>query len=77
MRTVSATDANRNFSGLLRVVASGESVLIVSRGTPVAKISPVGAKNAAMVAKETLLSRLSGQKATGGRDWTRNELYRD
>jgi len=76
MRTVTATDANRNFSGLLRDVASGESILIVSRGTAVAKISPVDAKNAAMAAKETLLSRLSEQKATGQRDWTRNELYR-
>ena len=75
MRTVSATDANRNFSGLLRDVASGESVLIVSRGTPVAKISPVEAKNAAIAAREALLSRLSGQQATGRRDWTRNELY--
>ena len=75
MRTVTATDANRNFSGLLRDVASGESILIVSRGAPVAKISPVDAKTAAMGAKEALLSRLSGQKATGRRGWTRNELY--
>ena len=78
MRTVTASDANRNFSGLLRDVASGESILIVSRGTPVAKISPVDAKNAAVAAKETLLSRLSEQKAAGGRrGWTRNELYRN
>jgi len=77
MRTVTATDANRNFSGLLRDVASGESILIVSRGAPVAKISPVDVKNTAMAAKEALLSRLSGQQATGRRDWTRNELYRD
>jgi len=77
MRTVTATDANRNFSGLLRDVAAGESILIVSRGTPVAKMSPVDAKNAAMAAKEILLSRLSGQKAVGRRDWTRDELYGD
>ena len=59
MRTITATDANRNFSRLLRDVASGESILIVSRGSPVAKISPVDAKNTAMAAKEALLSRLS------------------
>jgi len=75
MRTVTATDANRNFSGLLRDVASGESILIVSRGTPVATMIPVDAKHAVTAAKETLLSRLAGQKATGERDWTRNELY--
>ena len=75
MRTVTATDANRNFSGLLRDVASGESILIVSRGSPVAKISPVDAKGAALAAKETLLSRLSEQTALGQRGWTRNELY--
>lgn len=75
MRTVTASDANRNFSGLLRDVASGESVLIVSRGTPVAKISPVDAKNGRMAAKDSLLLRLSGQNATGLRTWTRDELY--
>jgi len=75
MRTVTATDANRNFSGLLRDVASGESILIVSRGAPVAEISPVDVKKTATAAKETLLSRLSRQKAAGRRDWTRNALY--
>ena len=77
MRTITASDANRNFSGLLRDVASGESILIVSRGTPVAKISPVDAKTEGTAAKESLLLRLSGQKASGRRDWTRTELYNE
>ena len=75
MRTITASDANRNFSGLLRDVASGESVLIVSRGTPVAKISPVDINGSRAVAKESLLCRLSGQNPTGQRDWSRNDLY--
>jgi len=75
MRTVTASDANRNFSGLLRDVAYGESILIVSRGTPVARISPVDVKAGRTAAKESLLLRLSGQNASGQRDWTRNELY--
>ena len=75
MRTVTASDANRNFSGLLRDVASGESIIIVSRGTPVAKISPVDEKAGRTAAKDSLLSRLAGQKASGQRDWTRDELY--
>ena len=75
MRTITASDANRNFSGLLRDVASGESILIVSRGTPVAKISPVEVKTGMLAAKESLLLRLSGQKASGRRNWIRNDLY--
>lgn len=75
MRTITASDANRNFSGLLRDVASGESVLIVSRGTPVAKISPVENRGSRTAAKESLLLRLTGEKLTGHRDWTRNDLY--
>jgi prevent-host-death family protein len=75
VRTITASDANRNFSSLLRDVASGESIIIVSRGTPVAKISPVDAKTGAATAKKSLLLRLSCQKATGQRGWTRNELY--
>ena len=75
MRTITASDANRNFSGLLRDVASGESLLIVSRGTPVAKISPVDVKGSRTAAKESLLTRLAGQNATGQRGWTRNDLY--
>jgi len=77
MRTITASDANRNFSGLLRDVTAGESILIVSRGTPVAKISPVDTKTGAIVAKKSLLLRLSGQHATGRRDWTRSELYNE
>ena len=77
MRTITASDANRNFSGLLREVVSGESVLIVSRGTPVARISPVTVSASRLAAKESLLLRLSGQSAAGGRDWTRNDLYNE
>ena len=75
MRTITASDANRNFSGLLRDVAAGESILIVSRGKPVAKISPADADTGSMAAKESLILRLSGQKLTEQRDWTRGELY--
>ena len=75
MRTVTASDANRNFSGLLRAVVSGEHITIVSRGTPVATISPVAKKTGGMAAKASLLARLAGQKATGRRCWTRDELY--
>ncbi|MDR2124009.1 MAG: type II toxin-antitoxin system prevent-host-death family antitoxin [Desulfovibrio sp.] len=77
MRTVTASEASRNFSGLLREIADGESVLVVYRGTPVATMNPVRGKKNRQAGKNTLLSRLEKQKAEGRRDWTRDALYRD
>lgn len=36
--TVSAADANRRFSELLRTVKKGGSIIVTSHGKPVAKI---------------------------------------
>jgi prevent-host-death family protein len=77
MRTVTATDANRNFSSLLREIAAGESLLIVSRGTPVARMIPVGTESVRQSGRHALLRRLESQTASGRRNWTRDELYRD
>jgi prevent-host-death family protein len=78
MKTITASNANRGFSNLLREVSKGEEIMITSRGTPVAKVisvkSTVLQKNAM---KKLLLSRLKTQIATGSRNWTRNELYDD
>ena len=78
MKTITASNANRNFSSLLREVSKGEEITITSRGTPVAKVisiqSTARQKNAM---KNLLLSRLKTQVATGSRNWTRNELYDD
>jgi prevent-host-death family protein len=74
---VSAADANREFSKLLRRVKEGDSVVITSHGSPVARIVPIEAgdrvRNAARAA---LLARLRDQPVDapiGG--WTRDELY--
>lgn len=76
MKTVSAADANRQFSSVLREVAHGETVTVTSRGKPVATISPARAANAQRnAAKKVLLVRLNKQPMTGARNWTRNELY--
>ncbi len=40
-KAVSAADANRRFSELLRTVKKGRSVIVTSHGKPVAKITPV------------------------------------
>jgi prevent-host-death family protein len=39
-KAVSAAEANRRFSELLRTVKAGRSVVVTSHGKPVAKISP-------------------------------------
>ncbi|MBU3694047.1 MAG: type II toxin-antitoxin system Phd/YefM family antitoxin [Rhodocyclaceae bacterium] len=79
MSTVSAADANRHFSRLLREVAAGEPVTIVSRGKPVAvMVSPefVTTRGRA-TARDALLQRLRQQQPAGARDWVREDLYRD
>ena len=76
MKTITAADANRKFSGLLREVRKGEEITILSRGKPVAKITAVSSRALQKNTMKTrLLSRLKGQKATGARNWTRDELY--
>ena len=78
MKTITAANANRGFSNLLREVRKGEEITILSRGTPVAKITSVNSaalqKNAM---KNLLLSRLKDQDVIGSRNWTRDELYDD
>jgi prevent-host-death family protein len=78
MKTVTASDANREFSNLLKEVRRGEEITILSRGTPVAKITSVSSDTLQKKAmKGLLLSRLKSQNVTGTRNWTRDELYRD
>lgn len=76
MKTISAGDANRHFSSLLRDVATGEVVTVLSRGKPVATIAPARSGNGEReAAKLNLLTRLRQQITSGSRNWTRNELY--
>lgn len=76
MRQVSAADANREFSRILREVRQGETFTVTSRGEPVAVIAPVGElqRPGQAAAKDELLARLRSQSAVGA-TWTRNELY--
>ncbi len=76
MKTISATDANRFFSSLLRVVATGEVVTVMSRGKPVAVISAALLEDAFKLhAHHRLVERLKSQLPNGDRNWTRDELY--
>lgn len=79
MHTVSAAEANRQFSSLLRQVSQGETVTVLSHGRPVATISPAteggdGGRDRAH-ARARLLARLDAEAATGERNWTRDEFY--
>lgn len=78
MKTISASQANRRFSNLLREVAEGEAITIVSRGKSVATIIPARPDHAERQrARQRLLQRLRQQPASGARNWTRQELYED
>jgi len=75
-KTVSAADANRRFSELLRTVKKGQSVVVTSHGKPVAKISPVVEDDlAAEGARSALFTRLRRERAVNAGRWTRDELY--
>jgi len=77
-KAVSAADANRRFSELLRTVKKGQSVIVTSHGKPVAKITPVAEdEREAEGARSVLFARLRKERAVNAGRWTRDELYDD
>jgi prevent-host-death family protein len=74
--TVSAADANRRFSLILRGVREGHSYVVTSHGRPVARIVPAdkheGVGSSARVA---LLLRLKSQPVVHAGRCARDELY--
>jgi prevent-host-death family protein len=77
-KTISAADANRRFSELLRTVKKGQSVVVTSHGKPVAKISPIVEDNRAVEgARSVLFARLRRERVVNAGHWTRDELYDD
>jgi prevent-host-death family protein len=77
-KAVSAADANRRFSELLRTVKKGRSVVVTSHGKPVAKILPVVEDDlAADGARSVLFTRLRRERVVNAGRWTRDELYDD
>ena len=77
MKSISAADANRHFSALLREVARGARITVTSPGKPVATIAAIEdvARPEREAAKRVLLSRLRRAGATGARNWSREDLY--
>lgn len=74
-KAISAADANRKFSQLLREVREGRSYVVTSHGRPVARISPISENGEAAHAREVLLKRLRSQAVTDVGAWKREDLY--
>jgi prevent-host-death family protein len=76
---ISAADANRHFSSLLRRVRDGRSVVVTSHGKPVARLVPISEHDdrTTQSARTALLSRLRDQPVVDIGRWNREELYQD
>ncbi len=83
MRTVSAREANQQFSKMLEEAVGGEEITITRRGVAVAKLVPVPREDAAAAAererrKEEALAFFSRGIDIGEPvPWTRDEIYLD
>jgi prevent-host-death family protein len=75
-KLVSAADASRNFSKLLRTVREGKSYLVTSHGKAVAKIVPADKdERVSQRARAALLKRLRSEPVASIGSWKRDELY--
>lgn len=81
-RVVTASEANQNFSRLLRDASNGETITITQRGKPVARLMPnVNDDAAALERQAASVDRFLAAAMTWPRrtvvGWTRDELYDD
>ncbi len=78
MKTVSARDANQQFSKLLAEVADGAEVIITRRGKPVARLVPAGQSALTADRKRAIARMMRHLKKglrLGGRRFTRDEMH--
>jgi prevent-host-death family protein len=76
--TISAAEANRAFSRILRDVQAGRAYVVTVHGRAVARIVPMSGEEAAReAARDALLARLRAQPAHDAGLWRRNDLYDD
>ncbi|HEY8669300.1 MAG TPA: type II toxin-antitoxin system prevent-host-death family antitoxin [Terriglobales bacterium] len=73
-KAISAAEANRKFSQVLREVREGSSYVVTSHGKPVARIAPVHDARSE-TSKQALLRRLRAQPIRNIGRWHRDELY--
>jgi prevent-host-death family protein len=75
-KAISAADANRNFSQVLRDVREGRSYVVTSHGRPVARIAPIKDGHATSGnARASLMGRLRSERVKKVGRWKRDELY--
>ena len=75
---ISAAEANRAFSRILRDVQAGRAYVVTVHGRAVARIAPLSGEDAARaVARDLLLTRLRAQPAQEAGPWRRDDLYDD
>jgi prevent-host-death family protein len=73
---ISAADANRSFSRVLREVRDGRAFTVTSHGRPIAKIVPIGADyTVTSAARAALFARLRSAPVQRVERWTRDDLY--
>ena len=76
---VSASEANRGFSKILRMVRDGAEVRVTSHGRTVARIVPPddgeAERERRRAGMEKLIKRLESQPMIVVGPWTREELY--
>lgn len=79
VRRVSAAQANREFSKLMKLVEGGEEVVVTSRGKPKIKLIPAAdADDEAMrrhLAFDALMKRLASQPVLNLPRLTRDDFY--
>lgn len=77
-KPVSAADANRKFSKLLRAVREGQTYVVTSHGRAVARIVPVE-KDGGITrgTRAALLKRLRSEPVVTIGRWSRDQLYED
>jgi prevent-host-death family protein len=74
-KSISAAEANRKFSQVLREVREGRSYVVTSHGRPVARITPIVVDHSAEAARAALLRRLQSEPVIEIGRWKRDELY--
>ena len=78
-RTVSASEANQNFSKLLGEAEDGETITIQRRGVTVAQLipTPEKARERRVAAAKCMVAFFETWPAVVTGPWTRDDLYED
>jgi len=80
-KIVTAAEANRQFSSLMREVAAGETVIVTSHGRQLIKMIAVTEEDNERAERRAahgrLMEHLHSRPHQPGVTWTREELYED